>query len=111
MVSQTKTTFTSQESANLAFRFWTVKKAAEDWLQHSPYLELRNVSCDFHEGVITIRGCVPSYYLKQLAQSLLCDMEDVLEVNNQLEVVASGDARRSYFNPSNCSRFALFASL
>jgi hypothetical protein len=41
--------------------------AAEARLLNSPYLELRRVSCEFHEGVLTLRGNVPRYYLKQIA--------------------------------------------
>ena len=40
---------------------------AESCLRHNPYLALKNVQCDFHEGVLTLRGCLPTYYLKQMA--------------------------------------------
>ena len=56
-------------------------------MDRSGYCELRGVSCSFHEGVLTLRGHVPSYYLKQLAQSLAFDLEGVQELNNRLEVV------------------------
>lgn len=89
----------TEQSQNWASRIWLMGKAAEDLLQHSAYLELRNVSCDFYEGVLTLRGHVPSYYLKQLAQSLLCELDGVLELNNHLEVVAPRDVRQSNFRP------------
>lgn len=91
----------TEESNSWAFKIWKTAKAAEDQLRHSFYLELRNVSCDFHEGVLTIRGRVPSYHLKQLAQALLCEIEGVLELNNQLEVVAPGNVRRPTCGPQN----------
>jgi hypothetical protein len=89
------------ESNNRAYVFWEMGRIAEDRFRHSGYFELRNVSCDFHEGVLTLRGRVPSYHLKQLAQAIACELEGILELNNQLEVVQSGDVRQSNYRPSN----------
>jgi BON domain len=33
-----------------------------------------------------LRGAVPSYYLKQIAQELVRDLDGVLLVNNQIKV-------------------------
>jgi osmotically-inducible protein OsmY len=55
----------------------------------SLYRELRNILCEYHEGVMTLRGSVPSYYLKQVAQTLVASLESVGEINNRLEVVYS----------------------
>jgi len=63
-----------------------VDEAAEARLHRSQYVELRAVSCQFHEGVLTLRGQVPSYYLKQMAQSLVDSIPGVLQLDNQLEV-------------------------
>jgi osmotically-inducible protein OsmY len=54
----------------------------------SGYLELHIVSCDFHEGVLTLRGHVSSFHLKQVAQTLIRDLEGVGEINNRLEVAS-----------------------
>jgi hypothetical protein len=89
------------ESNNRAYVFWEMRRIAEDRFRHSGYLELRNVSCDFHEGVLTLRGRVPSYHLKQLAQAIVCELEGILELNNQLEVVQPGDVRQSICRPIN----------
>lgn len=59
-------------------------------LAASPYLPLRTLTCYVHEGVLTLRGRVPTFYCKQLAQSLVSALEGVEEVNNQLEVVGPG---------------------
>jgi hypothetical protein len=75
-----------EESNNWSYWFWEKGRAAENTLQDSAYLELRNVSCDFHQGILTLRGWVPSYYLKQMAQSILSAHEGILEVNNLLVV-------------------------
>jgi osmotically-inducible protein OsmY len=66
-----------------------VVSSVQALLRQSEYFELRRISCEFHEGVLTLRGRVPSYYLKQLAQALAAEVEGVLELNNQLDVVAS----------------------
>ncbi len=55
-------------------------------LRRSSYREVRCVTCEFHEGILTLRGRVPTYYLKQIAQSLVCRMEGVAEINNRVEV-------------------------
>ena len=42
-------------------------------LHHSPYHEIHAVTCEFHEGMLSLRGCVPSYYLKQIAQTVVLE--------------------------------------
>ena len=65
-----------------------VQTKAQSRLRESGYHELHPVSCDFHEGVLSLRGQVPSFYLKQVAQTLIHQLEGVEEVNNRLEVAA-----------------------
>jgi hypothetical protein len=55
-------------------------------LRGSGYGALHGVGCTFESGVLHLRGCVPTYYLKQVAQSLVGDLDGVIQVNNQLEV-------------------------
>ena len=43
----------------------------------------------FEENVLIVRGVVPSFYLKQVLQSALRDLEGVLRVDNQVAVVSS----------------------
>jgi osmotically-inducible protein OsmY len=61
--------------------------AAESRLHGSAYLALRNVTCECHGGVLTLRGRLPSYHLKQVAQALVAGMEGVRRVENLIEVV------------------------
>ena len=56
-------------------------------LQRSCYPSLQCVSCEFHEGVLTLRGRVSSYYLKQIVQTLVFRLDGVIELNNRVEVV------------------------
>lgn len=63
---------------------------AEDFFQarfqRSPYLPLRQITCCFRDGVLSLRGRVPTYYLKQLAQTIGSSLEGVRQVSNELHV-------------------------
>ena len=63
-----------------------VQAEAQSRLRKSGYRELHFVSCEFHEGVLTLRGRVSSFYLKQVAQELIRQLDGAEEVNNRLEV-------------------------
>ena len=64
---------------------------AEDCLRHHPYLAHTNVQCDYHDGVLTLRGCLPTYYLRQLAQAALGPVSGIQRIVN--EIVVMGGAR------------------
>jgi osmotically-inducible protein OsmY len=74
--------------------FPDVAEGAETRLRSNPYLALKNVACEYREGVLILRGCLPSYYLKQMAQTAVAQMEGVRQVVNEIEVVAP--ARRDF---------------
>jgi hypothetical protein len=59
--------------------------AAVGRLRQSAYPALRGLACDYAEGEFILRGQVPSYYLKQLAQSLVAG--GGLLVINRIHVV------------------------
>ena len=67
--------------------FQEIAEIAQQVLRQSSYFELRDVSCDFSGGILTLRGRVPSYHLKQLAQASVADVPGVVEVHNRVEVV------------------------
>jgi hypothetical protein len=56
-------------------------------LRNSPYLVLRNVACDYDGGVLTLRGSLPTYYLKQVAQAVVAGVDGVRQVVNDIAVV------------------------
>lgn len=68
---------------------------AEDRLGSSSHLFLRHVACRLEGDAIYLEGKVPSFYLKQTAQSLLQSLDGVERVVNHLQVVSpcgvSGD--------------------
>ena len=55
-------------------------------LRLASYSALRRVHCEFHEGVVTLRGWLPSYYLKQLAQTLATKVAGVEQIVNRIAV-------------------------
>jgi hypothetical protein len=61
---------------------------AERGLRSSRYSALKHVSCDYRGGVLVLRGCLPSYYLKQIAQEVVAHQFDKVErLENRIEVV------------------------
>jgi len=66
-----------------------VQTEAQLRLRTSGYRQLQLVSCEFHEGVLTLRGGVSSFYLKQIAQTLIRGLDGVGEINNRLVVAES----------------------
>jgi osmotically-inducible protein OsmY len=60
---------------------------AERCLRSNSYLALKNISCDWLDGVLVLRGCLPTYYLKQIAQEAVAPLEGVERIDNQIQVV------------------------
>ena len=52
-------------------------------------MELHHVTCEFHEGILTLRGSVSSFYMKQLAQTVVRSLDGVERLLNRVEVVRS----------------------
>lgn len=52
----------------------------------SGYPGLRRVHCECYEGIVVLSGTVPSYFLKQVAQTLVGALEGVMHIENRLEV-------------------------
>lgn len=55
--------------------------------RESHYRPLRQVAWTCEAGRVTLRGEVPSFHLKQVAQSLIGRLPGVAEVDNRLQVV------------------------
>lgn len=74
-------------------------------LRSSPYVPLRSVECSERGGVLKLHGYVPSYYLKQLAQSLARGVNSSWLVQNEIEVVSPGSrfSLRGAYYGSNLS--------
>jgi osmotically-inducible protein OsmY len=68
-----------------------IQTSVEDRLRRCGYAALSTVCCEFQGdcGVLHLRGSVPSYFLKQVAQELVTDLDGVRFVNNQINVTRS----------------------
>lgn len=64
--------------------------AIAERLRASPFLPLREVTCQEHEGRVVLRGRVPTQYLQALAATLAKSFHGVREVANKIEVVPLG---------------------
>jgi osmotically-inducible protein OsmY len=74
-----------------------ISSSVERRLQRSGYAALSRVSCEFQResGVLHLHGAVPSYYLKQVAQELVGDLDAVRLVHNQINVTRTAPRRQS----------------
>ncbi len=63
-----------------------VTEAAKDRLRRTSYRALRALSCEYDHGVLFLRGQLPSYYQKQLAQEAVIGLAGVAQVVNETEV-------------------------
>jgi len=55
-------------------------------LRCSPYQSIRCLKCSFHEGVLTLRGRLPSYSLLQVTQTRVRRIAGVEAINNRIRV-------------------------
>lgn len=55
-------------------------------LQRHPYRLLRTLFVEYEKGVVVLRGRLPSYYQKQLAQEAMRGIDGVTHVVNEVEV-------------------------
>lgn len=76
-------------TANATVMDESVSREAESRLRDSSHLFLRHVRCDYDQGRLQLEGKVPSFYLKQLAQSIVQNVEGVERIDNRLTVVSS----------------------
>jgi osmotically-inducible protein OsmY len=67
-----------------------VSRAVDSRLEgHSYWHVYSQVTWEYENGTLTLSGCVPSFYLKQLLQETLRDIDQVKQIDNQTDVVNS----------------------
>ncbi len=66
-----------------------LKELVHNRLAGSPFITSRSLAVDVETNSVTLRGYVPSYYQKQLAQESIRDIEGIEKIQNKLEVVIS----------------------
>jgi osmotically-inducible protein OsmY len=64
-----------------------IAEAAKQRILHRPHLTMQRLWCEFDRGRLFLRGQVPSFYFKQLAQEAVAGLEGVHQVVNEIEVV------------------------
>jgi hypothetical protein len=65
-----------------------IQAVAERALRSGPYPALKQLSCDCQDGVLVLRGCLPTYYLKQIAQEVVgLQLKGRGRLDNQIQVV------------------------
>ncbi len=69
------------------YRSHQLARAAKDRLLNSPYATLQQVSCHCDGPHLILRGRLPSFYYKQLAQEVVGKVYDGLQVINETEVI------------------------
>jgi len=66
----------------------SVGDLAECCLRRNSYLALSRLSCEFCAGCLVLRGCVSTYYLRQLAEEAVTGVLGVQSIDNRIEVIA-----------------------
>ena len=65
-------------------------RARQQLLENCPYaFYLHCLSLQFENGVLTVRGRVPTFYLKQIIQSRLQNLDGVNQIDNLVDVVSA----------------------
>ena len=60
---------------------------AKQRICRQPRLTFQRIWCEYDGGRLFLRGQVPSFYYKQLAQEAIAGMKGVFQVVNEIEVV------------------------
>lgn len=63
-----------------------VSESVRSELGGRPYPQLQRIGVEYHAGVLTLRGTVSSYYMKQIAQTAAQKAGGAVQINNCLEV-------------------------
>ena len=61
--------------------------AAKERIRSQPHLAFHRIWCEYAGGRLFLRGQVPSFYYKQLAQEAIAGMAGVDQMVNDIEVV------------------------
>ncbi len=65
-----------------------IARAARARLRATPYHGLRKISCEYRHGALVLRGALPSFFQKQMAQEAVFDLHQVTQVINEIDVAA-----------------------
>ena len=74
------------EIRNAPVHFEGIEEAATECLLKSPYHDVRRVLCEYDHGILFLRGRLPSFHQKQVAQEAVARVKGVTQVVNGIEV-------------------------
>jgi hypothetical protein len=68
-----------------------VEELARHRLTEDPLYKFlfRDIDCSYEDGVLTVLGRVPTFYLKQVLQTMLFDVDGIEHIENRVDVVSS----------------------
>jgi osmotically-inducible protein OsmY len=69
-----------------------VARAATDRLHENPELAGEFISCEYRQGMLVLRGRVPTYYQKRIAQEVVRRMDGVGQLVNEIDVARRADS-------------------
>lgn len=63
-----------------------IESSVKSELHSSGYRSLREIDCHVHEDMVILSGIVPSFYMKQIAQTVVMKIDGVNGIENRLRV-------------------------
>jgi hypothetical protein len=63
-----------------------ISEILQEQLRRCPQADLRRVQVAIDDGIIRLRGCVPSFHAKQLAHVIIRDHYHACRVENAIDV-------------------------
>jgi len=70
----------------------SIAQSVKECLRSHAYRELRSLSCEFCNGIVTLRGEVTTYFNKQLAQESVRRLAGVEVIINAVAVLATNQS-------------------
>jgi hypothetical protein len=83
-------------SATPDYERFSGSRILADVVDESIHSAIEQVNCDWQGDILTLRGVVPTFYFKQLAQEAAIRSHRTARVDNQIEVRATD---RSWHSP------------
>jgi osmotically-inducible protein OsmY len=63
-----------------------IEEAVKNRLQESAYPSIKHLDCEFDDGILVLRGRLPSFFEKQVAQETVAGLDGIKEIVNCVEV-------------------------
>jgi hypothetical protein len=83
-----KTETRSSANVDADARLERVRECIRERLSKCFYqFQFKQITWRFDEGVLTLNGDVPTFYMKQVLQTVLRDIEDVRQIDNRVRVL------------------------